>query len=237
MEAAESALLCQHFVPVRRGKIELWKAPQLVPYPVGLKAQEACARLTGEPNAPRALILTLEHAPVYTVGRRGAKRGFPNRIMDTPVFSVHRGGDITFHGPGQAVAYIHLNLRTAPFNIRQLVCALLDAMRATCEAYGLAAEPKDDPAGLWAGGRKIGAVGLGVSQWVTYHGVALNVQPDLKYFSAIRPCGLEPDQVTSMAAVAGKAFDMDQVLDRLGRDVTDQVRALYAGGSTVRAAD
>lgn len=230
-------MLRRHFVPVCRGKIELWKALGLVPYPAGLKTQEACARLVCEPKAPRAFILTLEHPPVYTVGRRGAQRGVPAKIMGTQVFPIHRGGDITYHGPGQAVAYVNLDLRAAPFNVRQLVCALLRAMQAACESHGLAGQVKEDPAGLWAGGKKIGAVGLGVSDWVTYHGVALNVQPHLGYFAAIRPCGLDAQQVSSMAAVAGTAFEMDEVLDRLGRAVRDKLRALYAGRVAVKAAD
>jgi len=162
----------------------------------------------GAPPATDFLFL-LEHPPVLTLGRSADRKN----LLASPAwlasqgFEVHqtdRGGDVTYHGPGQVVGYPVVDLSDRP-DVRRYVGALEEAMIRTCADHGLAAERHPEHRGCWIGPRKVGAVGVHFSRWISSHGFAFNVRPDLRHFQAIVPCGIaEPGLgVTSLEAELG----------------------------------
>ena len=164
------------------------------------------ARLDG--REPRDLLLLVEHEPVYTLGRgtRASSLPLPVAALEArgaTVAEVERGGDVTWHGPGQLVGYPILDLRQhredLHWYLRQLERALIGAL----VELGLEATPDPGRTGVWTGGRKIASIGIHVKQWVTLHGFALNVAPDLAWFDAIVPCGISGVEMTSVARELG----------------------------------
>lgn len=170
------------------------------------------ARVRGE--VPDTLIL-VEHDPVFTLGRR--REASRNVLLpgDTPVVQVERGGDVTWHGPGQLVAYPIVRLPEGRQDIVLHLRSLEEAVIRTCADFGLLATRDPRNAGAWVGGRKIASVGVSCSRWVTWHGLALNVSPDLGWFARINPCGLGAEVMTSMAQELGAAPALAQVAPRL----------------------
>ena len=178
-------------------------------YAEALERQNAlqAARLAGE--APDTLVL-VEHDPVFTVGlRSGAER---HLVWDAEaltregvaVHATNRGGDITYHGPGQLVAYPIVSLDTRR-DLHAYLRFLEDVLIAVVARHGVVAARREGLTGIWAGTRKLAAIGVSVRRWVTMHGIALNVAPDLRHFGGIVPCGIASDQgtVTSLAAELG----------------------------------
>lgn len=150
----------------------------------------------------RELVWLLEHPPLYTAGTsaRPADLLTPDRF---PVYSSGRGGQYTYHGPGQRVAYVMLDLRTRGQDVRAFVQALEAWVIGTLHRFNVRGERRDGRVGVWVargGGRedKIAAVGIRVRRWVTFHGISLNVDPDLDHFSGIVPCGISEHGVTSL---------------------------------------
>ncbi|HEU0234886.1 MAG TPA: lipoyl(octanoyl) transferase LipB [Candidatus Limnocylindrales bacterium] len=168
-------------------------------------------------------VLLLEHPAVLTIGRHGDERHVlapPDELAarSIEVIRVERGGEVTYHGPGQLVAYPILALSRRGLLLRPLVRALEGAMVATCAAFGVDAARRDGHPGCWCdpdgtAPRKIGALGIRVERGVTYHGIALNVAPDLADFALIDPCGMPGVASTSVAAELDRAE-----LDRAGED-------------------
>jgi lipoyl(octanoyl) transferase len=179
----------------------------LVPYAEALAWQRDLARARLEDRSDRDLLVLLEHPPVLTLGR-GARAEHLVRPEGVDVFDVERGGDVTFHGPGQLVGYPILDLgghrRDVHWYLRTLEQALIDALAT----LGLAAERNPPYTGVWTRGRKIASLGIHVKQWVTWHGFALNVTTDLAFFDRIVPCGIAGVEMTSVARErAGGAAD------------------------------
>ena len=165
------------------------------------------------------VVLLLEHPHVYTLGRRGTIDDVlaPAEILDELGVEVHhvdRGGEATYHGPGQLVGYPIVSLRRLGIRPMEYVRSLERALIGTLGDFGIAAESEGHPTGVWTGGAKIGAIGVRVSRGVTTHGFALNVSTDLAYFDHIVPCGMRECQVTSMAA-AGVSVEVVEVAWRL----------------------
>lgn len=167
-------------------------------------------------------LLLLEHDPVITLGRSGSRASLLHdeaALARRGVELVHsdRGGDATWHGPGQVVAYPILDLRPDWKDVRRYVRALEETMIRTCADFGVAATRRAGDPGIWlrAPDRKIGAIGARFSRWVTHHGFALNVNPDLAHFGLIIPCGIRDAGVTSMAIEAGRDIAVDAVMDRI----------------------
>lgn len=158
-------------------------------------------------------ILLVEHPHVYTLGRKGLDENILNR--DVPCYRVERGGDATYHGPGQLVTYPILHLNERGLGVRELVTILEESCIRTLRAYGLEAARIDDKPGVWVGGRKIASIGLAIRHWVTFHGLALNINTDLSYFRGIRPCGMSSSIMTSMRELLGHPVSMDEVKHRL----------------------
>jgi lipoyl(octanoyl) transferase len=146
----------------------------------------------------------VEHPPVFTLGMRADRRHLlaPG---DIPVVQIDRGGQVTYHGPGQQVVYVLLDLRRLGFNPRTLVQALENAVIDTVAAYGVTAVARRDAPGIYVAGRKLGAIGLRVRRHCSYHGLAVNVAMDLTPFGRINPCGYEGLEVTDLRTLCGVA--------------------------------
>ncbi|MDO8617256.1 MAG: lipoyl(octanoyl) transferase LipB [Dehalococcoidia bacterium] len=184
--------------------------------------QKALVARRGAGEIPDTLLL-MEHPPVYTTGRRGAggHLRLPEQMLGAPLIESDRGGDITFHGPGQLVAYAVVELRAAGLGVADYVRGLEEVIMRTLAGYGVAAGRERGLTGVWTGGKKIAAIGVRVSRpagttaWVTSHGLALNVDVDLGWFERIVPCGLGDRGVTSIAKAAGQAPPLAAVGGRL----------------------
>jgi len=144
----------------------------------------------------------VEHPPVYTLGMR-ADRAHLLAPGDIPVVQIDRGGQVTYHGPGQLVAYVMLNLKRRAWTPRLLVQALESSVIDTVAAYGIAANARRDAPGVYVAGAKLAAVGLRVKRHCSYHGLAVNVAMDLTPFAGINPCGYENLAVTQLATLCG----------------------------------
>ena len=141
-------------------------------------------------------LLLVEHDPVYTVGRtRGAEANILNP-MDVPIVKVARGGDVTFHGPGQIVGYPIFGLPEHRHDLHGFMRGLEEMMIRVLDRYDIVGERDDRNTGVWVKGAKIMAIGIGARRWVTWHGFALNVDTDLTHYSRINPCGMSSDLVT-----------------------------------------
>lgn len=147
-------------------------------------------------------IWMLEHPPVFTLGLNG-NRDHVLAPGDIPVIHVDRGGQVTYHGPGQLVVYPLVDLRRLRLGIRDLVCALERAVRDTVKHYGITAETRLDAPGVYVEGRKLASLGLRVRRGCSYHGLAFNVNMDLEPFARINPCGFEGLEVTQLVDLGG----------------------------------
>lgn len=184
-----------------------------VGYDAALRWQEdLVARRRAGAAADTLLLLT--HPPVYTAGRHADLAAHLTGLRpDIPVVRIDRGGDVTYHGPGQVVAYPILRLARRR-GVRAYVTALEEAMIVTVGSYGVRAARRPGLPGVWVGRDKIGAVGVRVSEGVTKHGLALNVAPDLADYAGIVPCGIRDGGVTSLAAL-GVDASLEEVRQRL----------------------
>lgn len=152
--------------------------------------------------ATRDEIWFVEHPPVYTLGMR-ADRGHLLAPGDVPIVQIDRGGQVTYHGPGQLVAYVLLDLERLALTPRKLVQALESAVVDTVAEYGIEAAGRRDAPGVYAAGAKLAAVGLRVKRRCSYHGLAVNVAMDLAPFAGINPCGYAGLPVTDLKTLAG----------------------------------
>ena len=189
------------------GEIEWQVSTGLVPYPEALAAMEARAAAVRAGEA-RELVWLLEHPPLFTAGTSAdpAELFNPNGF---PVFEAGRGGRYTYHGPGQRVGYLVLDLEKRGRDIRCFVNALEGWMIDALALVGVEARREPGRIGIWTGTgtneAKIGAIGLRVRRWVTLHGFSINVAPDLSHFGGIVPCGIAEYGVTSLAALGRSA--------------------------------
>ncbi len=174
-----------------------------VPYATAWELQRALVAARQEGRIPDVLLL-LEHPPTYTIGRSGAEHDVlaspaSLRSLGATVISVDRGGQTTYHGPGQLVGYPILDLRLRGCDVHRYLRGLEAALVDALADLGLAARRVDGKTGVWVGERKLASIGIRVQRWVTSHGFALNVTTDLSYFSHIVPCGLPEVAMTSLA--------------------------------------
>lgn len=178
-------------------------------------------RASGKPSAKNHFLL-VEHPHVYTLGKSGdeknllANAGFLKKIEAT-YYKINRGGDITYHGPGQIVGYPVIDLEYYKIGVREYIEKMEDAIIATIAEYGLKGDRKEGATGVWLDAehkvraRKICAIGVRVSRYVTMHGFALNVNTDMRYFNYINPCGFANYGVTSIQQELGKEIPMEEV--------------------------
>ncbi len=166
------------------------------------------------------LLLLLEHDPVFTLGRNARSENvlFPAELLRQrgfEVFETGRGGDVTYHGPGQIVGYPILDLAPDRRDVHRYVRDLEEVMIRACADYGIEASRVAGLTGTWVGRDKIGAIGVRISRWVTSHGFAFNVTTDLAAFDLIVPCGIRGRGVTSLERLLGRALPLPEVSERL----------------------
>jgi len=198
-----------------RPSIDRIRPPRPTPYRDALRMQQRRREQVEQGGAAEAIFL-LEHAPVLTLGRNASEA---NLLRDRPglatlgidVVDVERGGDVTYHGPGQLVAYPIIHLERRGLGIRQYLRLLEQSVIDTLEVFGLKGERLEGFTGVWVDGAKVAAIGIAVHRGVAFHGIAINVDPNMQHWSLIVPCGIPDKPVTSLAAL----FDAPPSIDRV----------------------
>jgi lipoate-protein ligase B len=185
----------------------------LIPYPEAWDLQLRLVATRAQGRLPENVLLFLEHPPVFTLGRRGGREHLlvseaQLEQSGIPIVQVERGGDITYHGPGQLVVYPIVHLPSAGLGVVDMVDRLEEVMIRTCGAWGVRSGRNKLNRGAWVGMKKIGSIGIAVRRGVNFHGLALNVNPDLSPFGWIQPCGLEGVGVTSIQVESGHPVDI-----------------------------
>lgn len=155
-------------------------------------------------------LVLVEHPHVVTLGRRQTSRENVVRF-DMPVVEVERGGDVTYHGPGQLVGYPILFLDENERDVHALLRNIEEGLIRAARSFGLDAGRRDKHTGVWVGPRKLASIGVAVRQWVSFHGFALNVSTELERFRSINPCGLDAGVMTSMTELLGRAVSVEEV--------------------------
>src|SRR5918993_5161248 len=187
-----------------------------MPYADALVLQRAVARARISGEVPQDVLLLVEHPPVVTLGRSSKER----HLMASPellaargveLFEVERGGDVTFHGPGQLVGYPIIDLKRHRKDLHWYLRQVEEALIRAVAPLGIAAERSVGQTGVWTQGRKLASIGVHARDWVTWHGFALNVTTDLSYFGLIVPCGIGGVDMTSIARERGAAVEMAEV--------------------------
>lgn len=196
---------------------EWWVSQGLIPYPEAIETMEARVEAIHAGSASE-LVWLVEHPPLITSGT-SAKVADLIEAERFPVYAAGRGGQYTYHGPGQRVGYVMLDLRTRGQDLRCYIHQLEQWIIDTLDAFDIKGERREGRVGIWvvrSGGRedKIAAIGVRVRRWITYHGIAINLAPDLEHFSSIIPCGISGHGVTSVADLGHKASmaELDGVL-------------------------
>jgi lipoate-protein ligase B len=191
----------------------------IVPYERALKLQEGLAQARAEGRIGDVLLL-LQHPSVFTIGRfRGGEDiSVPQETLardGIAVFRTNRGGDITYHGPGQLVGYPILNLRENGLGVREYIRKLEATITQTLQALGIQGHRVAEYPGVWVDEKKICSVGIHVSRHITTHGFALNVSNNLRYFRYVRPCGLSGEVMTSVSELLGHRVSVKTVIGKL----------------------
>jgi lipoyl(octanoyl) transferase len=206
---------------------ELWTVPLgRMPYAEALELQRSIAKDRISGAIPQDVLLLLEHPPVVTLGRSSKE----NHLVASPqflesngveLFEVERGGDVTFHGPGQLVGYPIIDLKRHRQDLHWYLRKLEEALINALGDYGIPGERNTSYTGVWTRGKKIASIGVHARDWVTWHGFALNVTTDLSFFDLIVPCGINGVVMTSIAREVG-ADDVS------AQDVRERVTAKFA---------
>jgi lipoyl(octanoyl) transferase len=194
-----------------------WEYLGRVPYAEAVEMQHAARAAVKAGEGPERFLL-LEHPHVYTLGRNASAADVlagPEWLAarGVEVAECDRGGQVTYHGPGQLVGYPVVNLSPDRRDIRRYVRDLQEVLIRTLAEYGIAARPGEEQAfiGVWAGEAKIASIGVHLSRWITTHGFALNVSTDLSYFAGIIPCGLHQVSMTSIERLVGRAPSLPEI--------------------------
>lgn len=184
-----------------------------VPYTVGLEIQEKTVAdiLAGEANDR---ILLLEHEPVYTIGRLRDQSSLRSpESLPYPIFETNRGGQATYHGPGQLVGYPLFDLNPRGRDLHSHLRCIEDALISACADLGVAAGRRDGLTGVWVENRKLASIGVGVRKWISMHGFAINItRESLPPFLAITPCGLDGVSMTCLAAETDQEITMEKAI-------------------------
>ncbi len=187
--------------------------------------QKKLVGLRHKNKIPDCLIIT-EHEPVITIGRGADKKNLlathdELKAKNIDLAEIERGGDITFHGPGQVILYPIINLTNHGRDVHLFLRKLEEVVITGLEEMGLMGSRKEELTGVWIENAKVAAIGVGVSHWITYHGLALNVNVDLDYFKLIVPCGIAEYEVASIASIFGKSIDIEYAGDILAGKFTE----------------
>uniref|UniRef100_A0A061S2J0 lipoyl(octanoyl) transferase n=2 Tax=Tetraselmis sp. GSL018 TaxID=582737 RepID=A0A061S2J0_9CHLO len=215
------------------------KTCKLLKYREGLALQELFAEQVKISQSASCHLLLLQHNPVYTLGKRGRQEDFREAQQDVlrqgiDVEAVPRGGEVTFHGPGQLVAYPIVNLRELRVGARAWIERLEQCVVDTAAVFGVTAKGQvPGRTGVWVEERKLAALGVKISHGISSHGLALNVSTDLSFFSKIVPCGLPDKEVTSLEKETGEVIDMQNVV----KVFCDVFAAEFGYGNVLKAND
>ena len=200
----------------------------------GAEAGAAAGALADLSGHEAGWLLTVEHNPVYTLGKSGKDENMlvPEaylRSIGAEFFHIDRGGDVTFHGPGQIVGYPILDLEQLGIGLREYIDSIEEAIIGVCREWGIEAGRVAGASGVWIDGdtpraRKICAIGVKSSRYVTMHGFALNVATDLRYFNHINPCGFVDRGVTSIEREVGHAVDFEQVKMQVVKHLSEKLK-------------
>lgn len=198
----------------------------VIPYSRAHEVQLAVVKARHQGTLHRDVVLMLEHAPVFTMGRRGGRQNLlvPMDLLEErgiDLVNIERGGDITYHGPGQLVAYVLMDLHARRISVTDFVTRLETAMTRTAAHWGVIAQGDPDNRGAWIGRRKLGSVGITVRRGITFHGLALNVATDLEPFQWINPCGLTDCRMTTLEQETGRAIEMKAARLRMALHLSD----------------
>jgi len=173
-------------------------------------------------------ILLLEHEPVYTIGRTPDKTSLLGAAhLPHPLFAINRGGQATYHGPGQLICYPIVDLRRCGQDLHRYLRWLEQTLIDFLARYGISATQREGLTGVWVGNRKIASIGVGVRHWITMHGFALNVCGDLSPFAKIIPCGISNVTMTSMKKEIGKPISVVDVASAFEKLVREKIRELH----------
>ena len=191
----------------------------LIDYKEAWDLQKSIHQLRAENKIDDVLFL-LEHPHTYTLGKIADKNnlvGDDKYLSDNKisVYDIDRGGDITYHGPGQIVGYPIISLTNWKQDTHKYLRALEEVIISTCADYGLRGNRVDKYTGVWLDERKICAIGIKVSRWITMHGFAFNINTDLKLFNGIIPCGISDKEVTSLKKELGKEISLNDVKEKI----------------------
>ena len=200
----------------------------LTDYPSALALQHDCVSARRSGSLQRDLIIFLEHPPVFTLGRRGGRDNLliPESTLkarNIAVIPAERGGDITYHGPGQLVAYLIIDLKQAGLSVTELVDRLETIMIRTVAHWQVTAEGNRKHRGVWTQNGKLGSIGLTIRRGISFHGLALNVNTDLAPFRWINPCGIEGCAMTSLAQETGGPVPMEAVRKQMADQLDTQL--------------
>lgn len=216
---AESGILQSDERGLERSRIVQSARPGLVSHAVADAWQRARARAISDGQLAE-IVLVMEHTPVYTQGRRGGREHVLT-TLEAPIVDTDRGGDVTFHGPGQIVVWPILRLRERGIGIADYVRALEETAIRTAGAFSIEAERVKGRPGVWIGNRKLASVGVRVQSGVSRHGMALNCDVDLSWFNSIRACGIADSTATSLSVEAGRRITVSDCLDVVERSFSD----------------
>jgi lipoyl(octanoyl) transferase len=203
----------------KAGTLEVRRS-SVVPYAEALETQKALVEERRAGRVPNLLLL-LQHPPVITLGVRRSSRSHitaTDSLLASLGVEIHetgRGGDVTYHGPGQIVGYPILDLRPDRCDVHRYVRDLEEVMIRVCTDYGVTAGRLAGLSGAWVGSEKIGAIGVRISRWITSHGFAFNVNTNLDDFQMIVPCGIADRGVTSLQRLLGRPLSIEEVEDRI----------------------
>ena len=204
--------------------IPIHHLPAPISYEAGLRLQDEIVAGILAGHTPDTILL-LEHEPVYTIGRlrdQSSLRGAAS--LPHPVFETNRGGQATYHGPGQLVGYPLLDLTPRGKDLHAHLRTLEEALIRTCSAFGVPAARREGLTGVWVENRKLASIGVGVRKWVSMHGFAINItKRSLPPFLAITPCGLDGVSMTSLESEAGRPITIEEAAHAVEREL----RALF----------
>ena len=181
---------------------------------LSLQEKTVAARASGE--APDQIFF-LEHDPVYTIGRQRDRSSLGNAPLPHPVEEINRGGQATFHGPGQLVGYFIFDLHKLTPDLHIFLRWIEEGLIALLADYGLAAQRREGLTGVWIDDRKIASIGVGVRRWITMHGFGFNVGPDLSGFESITPCGIQGVTMTSLSRELRREIPVEEAADQAAK--------------------
>ena len=189
-----------------------------------LALQEEIVAKTREDRSSADELLLLEHEPVYTIGRTPDRSSLLGGThLPHPLFSINRGGQATYHGPGQLIGYPIIDLRRCGQDLHRYLRWIEQLLIELLADYGIAASRRESLTGVWVENRKIASIGVGVRHWITMHGFALNVRGDLSPFNHIVPCGINKVAMTSIEKETGKKFSVVEIGEALEKLALDRI--------------